>query len=95
MMGKSDLADAFVELRFADFEYLRTKVSRKTQFPTWNEDFRFEISQDSDLQNEPLELRVLDYDAISYNDPIGTVFIDINPILTRDSLHGWFPMYLF
>lgn len=52
-------------------------------------------SDDSELQNEPLEIRVLDYDAISYNDMIGNVFIDLNPLLTWDSnstISGWFPM---
>lgn len=67
----SELTDAYVEVRFADFDVLRTPVKRRTLNPVWNEDFRFEVSDDSDLQNEPLEMRVLDYDTISTNDAIG------------------------
>ena len=91
----TELADPYVELRFADFEVPRTQICRKTLDPTWNEDFRFEVSEDSDLQNEPLELKVMDYDQITYNDAIGSVVIDLNPLLTWDSpgqISGWFPM---
>jgi len=33
----SDLTDAYVEVRFADFEAQRTTVCRKTLNPVWNE----------------------------------------------------------
>lgn len=35
----SDLTDAYVEVRFADFEAQRTTVCRKTLNPVWNEVF--------------------------------------------------------
>ncbi|KAF9355095.1 hypothetical protein BGX26_007000 [Mortierella sp. AD094] len=92
----SDLTDAYVEVRFADFEAQRTAVCRKTLNPVWNEDFRFEVTDDADLQNEPLELKVLDYDAITANDSVGSVFIDLNPLLPVNSpwqIAGWFPIY--
>ncbi|KAG0238402.1 hypothetical protein BGW42_005635 [Actinomortierella wolfii] len=92
----SELTDAYVEVRFADFEAQRTPVCRKTLNPTWNEDFRFEVSDDADLQNEPLELKVLDYDAITANDSVGSVIIDLNPLLPVNSpwqIAGWFPIY--
>ncbi|KAG0266778.1 hypothetical protein DFQ27_009447 [Actinomortierella ambigua] len=92
----SELTDAYVEVRFADFEAQRTTVCRKTLNPTWNEDFRFEVSDDADLQNEPLELKVLDYDAITANDSVGSVIIDLNPLLPVNSpwqIAGWFPIY--
>ncbi|KAG0267474.1 hypothetical protein BG011_004508 [Mortierella polycephala] len=88
----SDLTDAYVEVRFADFEVQRTTVCRKTLSP----DFRFEVTDDADLQNEPLELKVLDYDAITANDSVGSVFIDLNPLLPVNSpwqIAGWFPIY--
>ncbi|KAF9413900.1 hypothetical protein BGZ94_000579 [Podila epigama] len=88
----SDLTDAYVEVRFADFEAQRTTVCRKTLNP----DFRFEVTDDADLQNEPLELKVLDYDAITANDSVGSVFIDLNPLLPVNSpwqIAGWFPIY--
>ncbi|KAF8930415.1 hypothetical protein EDD21DRAFT_400873 [Dissophora ornata] len=92
----SDLTDAYVEVRFADFEAQRTTVCRKTLNPVWNEDFRFEVTDDADLQNEPLELKLLDYDAITANDSVGSVFIDLNPLLPVNSpwqIAGWFPIY--
>lgn len=95
MDRKSELTDAYVEVKFGDLEVQRTQVQRKTLNPTWNEDFRFEVSDDADLQNEPLELRVFDYDVI-INDMIGSIFIDLNPLLTWDSagqIAGWFPVY--
>ena len=72
--------DAFVEVKFADYDVFRTQIARRTLNPVWNEDFRFvrhsvwpfsfrevdlqdgpqEVSDDSTLQNEPLELRILD-----------------------------------
>lgn len=48
----------------------------------WNEDFRFEVGDDSMIQNEPLELRIVDSDVITSDDIIGVVFIDLNPLLT-------------
>jgi hypothetical protein len=55
-----------------------------------------EVVDDSTLQNEPLEIKIMDYDQITYNEAIGTVLIDLNPLLTMDSnaqVSGWFPIY--
>lgn len=88
--------DAFVEIRFSDYETYKTQTQRRSLNPVWNEDFRFEVTEDSVLQNEPLELRILDYDQITYHDSIGTVLVDLNPLLTWDTnaqISGWFPIY--
>jgi len=95
MDRKTELTDAYVEIKFDSFEET-TKICRKTLNPVWNEDFRFEVNDDSILQNEPLEIKVLDHDAITANDAVGSVFIDLNPLLTWDSndqICGWFPLY--
>lgn len=64
--------------------------------PCWNSDcFRFEVD-DEELQDEPLQIRIMDYDTYSANDAIGKVYIDLNPLLYKDSVHamwGWFPIY--
>ncbi|KAJ3105317.1 hypothetical protein HDU97_008214 [Phlyctochytrium planicorne] len=92
----TELTDAFVEVRFSDYDPVRTQICKKTLNPLWNEDFRFEVSDDADLQNDPLEIKVMDYDQITYNDAIGTVFIDLNPLLSwesRGQMSGWFPIF--
>lgn len=85
-----------MEIRFSDYETYKTQTQRRSLNPVWNEDFRFEVTEDSVLQNEPLELRILDYDQITYHDSIGTVLVDLNPLLTWDTnaqISGWFPIY--
>jgi len=51
----------------------RTKVCRRSLNPTWDEEFRFDVGQDSILQDEPLIFRVCDWDAISTDESIGLV----------------------
>lgn len=91
-----ELTDPYVEIRFGDLDPHRTSIFRKSLNPVWNEDFRLEISDDAMLQDEPLELRVFDYDAITADDAIGTVMLDLNPLLASEStgqLAGWFPIF--
>lgn len=102
----SDLTDAYVQIKFADNDELRTQICKRTLSPVWNEDFRFEVTDDGDLQDEPLEIKVMDYDTISSDDAIGTVFIDLNSLLAWEAdeiddsttvdegqIDGWFPIY--
>jgi hypothetical protein len=40
--------------------------------------------------------RVLDHDTYSAHDAIGKIYIDLNPLLARDtasSISGWFPLF--
>ena len=83
----------------------KTSVCQKTLHPVWNSDwFRFDVD-DCDLQDEPLQIRIMDYDTYSANDAIGKVYIDLNPLLLKaDSnrvssdgqkqimLSGWLPV---
>ncbi|XP_029638559.1 C2 domain-containing protein 5 isoform X4 [Octopus sinensis] len=91
----SDLTDAFVEVRFGN-DIFKTDVCRKSLNPQWNSDwFKFEV-EDEALQDEPLILRVLDYDTYSAHDSIGKVYIDLNPLLIKNNpslINGWFPIY--
>ncbi|CAH1256751.1 C2CD5 [Branchiostoma lanceolatum] len=91
----SDLTDAFVEVKFGATNY-KTDVQKKSLNPQWNSDwFKFEVD-DEDLQDEPLQIRVLDHDTYSAHDVIGKVYIDIDPLLSKDSasvMQGWFPIY--
>lgn len=38
---------------------------------------------DEELQDEPLQIRIMDYDTYSANDAIGKVYIDLNPLLSK------------
>ncbi|BFZ15978.1 hypothetical protein BsWGS_19017 [Bradybaena similaris] len=91
----SELTDAFVEVRFGS-EIYKTEVCKKSLNPQWNSEwFKFEVD-DEVLQDEPLDLRVLDYDTYSAHDTIGKVYIDLNPLLSRENpniISGWFPIY--
>lgn len=46
-------------------------------------EFRFDVSNDALLQDEPLLFRVCDSDALSSDESIGVVYIDLNPLLTQ------------
>ncbi|XP_035219692.1 C2 domain-containing protein 5-like [Stegodyphus dumicola] len=91
----SDTCDAFVEIKLSNNTY-KTEVFRHSLNPEWNSEwFRFEVD-DEELQDEPLQIRVMDYDTYSANDAIGKVYIDLNPLLCKEAgslLSGWFPIY--
>jgi C2 domain len=72
----------------------RTKVCRRTTAPTWEEEFRFDCSDDTLLQDEPLIFKVFDAApesgaisqiAGSSDISIGQVYVDLNPLLTSQS----------
>lgn len=59
---------------------------------------------DAELQDEPLQIRIMDYDTYSANDVIGKVYLSLNPLLLPSSLEhnpqksskglsGWIPVY--
>lgn len=40
---------------------------------------------DLELQDEPLQIRLMDHDTYSSNDAIGKVYLDLNPLLCNSS----------
>lgn len=94
MDKSSDASDAFVEVKLGNTTY-KTEVYRRSLNPFWNSEwFRFEVS-DQELQDEPLQIRIMDYDTYSANDAIGKVYINLNPLLLNPcrSMNGWLPIY--
>jgi hypothetical protein len=84
----------------------KTKVCRRTLNPVWNEEIRFDIASDSLLQDEPMIFKVCDSEALGYDESIGLVYIDLNPLLMQTAsndddeegqgggiIDGWFPLY--
>jgi Ca2+-dependent lipid-binding protein len=53
--------DSYVEIWIGKNENHRTHTIRKTLNPVWDEEFRFEIVDDSLLQNTPVEFKVKIY----------------------------------
>ncbi|CAM9963369.1 unnamed protein product, partial [Choristocarpus tenellus] len=94
--------DAYVDIKFRNYEQQRTNISRKTLNPVWNEEFKFEVADDSVLQNEPIEFKVMDHDVYTTDDTIGQVYVDLSPLLMRTAhdqdtkdlvIQGWLPIY--
>ena len=91
--------DAFVEVKLDD-QVQRTSTCRKSDNPVWNEEFRFEVIDDSVLQDAPVELKCMDHDIYS-SEMIGVVYIDLNPLIMRTAhgsdrdlmISGWFPLF--
>ncbi|XP_072761963.1 C2 domain-containing protein 5 [Anoplolepis gracilipes] len=80
MDRSGDTTDAYVELKFGTITY-KTDVCRKSLNPQWNSEwYRFEVD-DAELQDEPLQIRLMDHDTYSANDAIGKVYINLNPLL--------------
>ncbi|KAF5288351.1 hypothetical protein FQA39_LY15441 [Lamprigera yunnana] len=80
MDRSGDTTDAYVEIKLGTTTY-KTEVCRKSLNPQWNSDwYRFEVD-DSELQDEPLQIRLMDHDTYSANDAIGKVYVDLNPLL--------------
>ncbi|KAA0203135.1 hypothetical protein HAZT_HAZT008761 [Hyalella azteca] len=76
----ADTTDAYVEVKLGNVTH-KTDVFRKSLNPQWNSEwFRFEVD-DHDLQDEPLQIRLMDHDTYSANDAIGKVYVDLNPLL--------------
>lgn len=61
----------------------RTKICRRTLNPVWDEEFRFEIADDTLLQDEPLIFKVCDSESLGADESIGLVYIDLNPLLMQ------------
>lgn len=90
----SKLVDAYVGITFASFE-AKSTVSRKTLNPRWDEEFRFDVADDSVLQSQPIEFKLMDHDVYTSDATIGVVYVDLNCLLMRDGhvIQGWFPVY--
>lgn len=91
---------ADVEVSFAGRVMWKTETVRNSLCPKWRETHKFEVVDDAELQDSPLQLTVMDKDRYSADDAIGVVNIDLNTLLMRRHDHsrsyeldGWFPVY--
>ncbi|XP_050532078.1 C2 domain-containing protein 5 isoform X3 [Daktulosphaira vitifoliae] len=80
MDRSSDTTDAYVEVKLGSTTF-KTDVCRKSLNPQWNSEwYKFELD-DTELQDEPLQIRIMDHDTYSANDAIGKVYFNLNPLL--------------
>ncbi|CAI5711443.1 unnamed protein product [Peronospora destructor] len=86
--------DAYVSITFASFE-AKSCVCKKTLNPKWDEEFRFDVADDSVLQSQPIEFKLMDHDVYTTDATVGIVYVDLNCLLMRDGhvIQGWFPVY--
>ena len=80
-----EYAEAYCTISFGN-ETARTLTEGKTLNPCWDEEFRFDIINDSILLTTPLEFHVFDEDVYSTDDSIGVILIDLGSLLMRSSL---------
>ena len=94
MDSQSHLTDAYVLIKHCD-EQRKTEVRKRTLNPKWNEVLSFDIADLNELQEDPVEIKVMDQDRWTADDPIGTVFIDINSLLVSEQprMEGWMPIF--
>jgi hypothetical protein len=69
----------------------RTRTIRRSANPIYNQEFRFEVADDTLLQDEPLLFHVWDCGSGSsgnskQNGSIGLVYLDLNPLLMRTAI---------
>ena len=77
----------------SNFTFRTKTVQCNDGSPKWDQDFRLEVTDDAQLQDTPLQLHL-------YRDTstwIGSLTVDLNPLLARDSPYGicgWFPLMM-
>jgi Ca2+-dependent lipid-binding protein len=97
MDRSSDTTDAYVEIKLASTTYKTDVCRKSLHPQWNSEWYRFEVKalslffailnicfvqvDDSELQDEPLQIRLMDHDTYSANDAIGKVYLDLNPLL--------------
>ena len=68
----------------------RTRTIRRSANPIYNQEFRFEVADDTLLQDEPLLFHVWDLSSSSGGNgkqqSIGLVYLDLNPLLMRTAI---------
>nr|KAG5702766.1 hypothetical protein BaRGS_003640 [Batillaria attramentaria] len=69
----------------------QTTVQRKTQSPTWNEYFTFEIAY-KEVQMRTLEILVKDFDKFSRHCVIGQVLLPLDNVNLIKGGHMWKPL---
>eukprot|EP00916_Digyalum_oweni_P017198 GHVL01028142.1.p1 GENE.GHVL01028142.1~~GHVL01028142.1.p1 ORF type:complete len:1061 (+),score=215.87 GHVL01028142.1:133-3315(+) len=84
--------DSFVSVSMGDIGNARTRTVHCTSSPVWDERFRMEVANDSDLLDTPLKIELYtDNDSVA----LGSLLLDLSVLLVnKDSKYdGWMPLY--
>jgi len=81
---KNGLSDPYVLIKLPgqNVQPWRSRTIRKTLNPDWEQEHEFP-GYLADLVRQPLELRVFDFDVLSFNDPIGTLSINLFDLMQQ------------
>eukprot|EP00759_Apiculatamorpha_spiralis_P029377 PhF_6_TR31531/c0_g2_i1/m.46485 len=92
----SNSTDAYVEVKH-NTDVKKTPIVRKSLNPKWNCGLKFDIANLEALQEEPVEIRVYDKNALSADSLIGMVLLDLNALLHHSEeptmVPHWFPIF--
>ena len=88
-------SDPFVEVKLSSAKKAKkTAVKKKTLEPMFREQFQWSVSPSSGSEQPSLTLNVQDWDAVSKNDPMGSVTVELSSLLERkgESLRKWYSL---
>ena len=87
MDKKRKTTDAYVEVTVpgADVETRETDAFFGSLHPVWNESFKFEVVDDSNLQDQTILFTLKDDNKLQQDKTIGAIRIDLNCLLMRGS----------
>ncbi|RKP18791.1 hypothetical protein ROZALSC1DRAFT_29561 [Rozella allomycis CSF55] len=77
-------ADAYVKIEINEKEVGRTRIIMDNLNPFWNETLYFLVQNSS----EKIKLRVLDYNNLKKDKPIGFVTLDVEPLIQGEALNN-------
>lgn len=73
-------SDAYVRFELGAADAQKSRVHEKERDPVWGGDeFRFNVDTLGDASNWRLRVTALDYDLIGFNDPLGSLEVDLGP----------------
>ena len=95
LLSKGGSSDPFVEVSLSSAKKAKkTAVKKKTLEPVFHEQFQWSVSPSSSDVQPSLTFNVKDWDAVSSNDPMGTVAVDLATLLERkgEPLRKWYAL---
>jgi len=92
-MSRAWTSDPFVKVFHEGNPVGRTKTVYKDLNPVWNEKMDLVLDGDDSTLLKPVKLTfaIFDFDALSFNDPMGVVEVELN-LLETSTVQKWYPI---